>query len=575
MNLENKSTEDLLKIARGDSLQSRSTEDLLKVAQGKPVEAGVGMMTNIARGLFGRDNIMTDEGAQFADDLKTGATNLPSSALRAGGEVVDAIASPFETAKSVANIATMPFSEEGRAGLLNAGKETVNIRKRLREDPAGLLLDFAGVGPLKRLAGANKLAEVSQVADKINPIKALARLGGKTPAAVGNLGTGLVGFTTSKGRRVFDEAFEAGKEGGQRLDAFKAAQRGEIVGENVADEVLQGAKEISTRRKDAFGSKVDELTAKYADTSMDLDGVKGDVPDILLKYNIDVKAKNPYENFGSAVASEQTMVNRAVKMVAERNTSDPKSMIALYQQLDSINGKARLVGNTRASAVVGDLRDRVRKELSKLPGYDDAAAAYRADTKMLEQMQKSLSVGNMTSETMVTKLTNLLNDRDNLDMRRRLVGELEDVTGKPLKAQVAGIRTSEAFPTGIRATMTSGIGGVMAGVGGALVSPWMSAPFLLALPFTSPKLMGNMVSALGQSVSVGKIKAIEEAIAQVHKALPPGMATDSMTLGMVLSQLEQRAINPTQSDVSPQQPTMTQLLSRAQQNRSRANQPAQ
>lgn len=504
---------------------------------------------------------------QVSETLRKGLFGAPEAAARA--VLPESVASdmigghnPSEGSKIASALASEMF---GRYMPDRLGKT-------IKEDPVGTALDMSVVFPLLRRLGSigrvlPKVAEAGEGAGKLeragraalsaaveaegNPIKGLANAGKRVardiPAKARGIAEDVFGATTGKGRKVFTESFEAGLEGGERQAALRAGRSGAIGAEQVANDVVDGFKKLKGKRDVDFRDKIGKIFTEQRGTSLDIRGIRSDIPDILREFGIKPKvdAKGKFNGILTsrsgivAGSAEQRQVERAINLMLNQRDADPQALFATKRQLDKLAGKAKMLANTDASAVIGKLRDRIRAELGKVPGFNEASGAFAADTRMLEQMQKSLSIQGQTNETLMTKLTNLFNDRENLGLRQRMIGELEEATGKPLKAQIAGLRTADPFSGGMTGALIRG--GSLLGVGGAGMSGSVGGVigFLSLLPFTSPKLMGRFMEALGQGRKA--TQGVERAMEGIHAMIPPGMVTDGLTVGMVIKRLTDSA----------------------------------
>lgn len=457
-----------------------------------------------------------------------------------------------------------------------------NIDSTAKADPVGLGLDAsAALMTGGKAAGPGRMGNIlMDIGRKMDPLRAAGNLAKGTAKAGRHLiregAARTLGRSTTKGQEFIKATAEAAARGGEDLIELRAARRGQKQAEDVADDIREGFVLIKTSRDTKAGVGFGKLVTENPNVALRLSEIQQDTPALLREFGIGILEEvlpkrsgsaphttgdiirhldfNPTagRQFASAVEGDQKLVVRAFQaMTNPRRRNDLEGMQALKTQLRSLNGEAKLFGNTEAAAVIAKMQDKVREELGTIKGYNEWAEAFSDDSTLLAQLQRSFSIQNMTTETLITKLTNLLRDRDNLDMRRRLLGELEQVTGKPIKAQIAGIvaRGAGAGPeAGILRAVGKGGALFSAGSGNLL----QAVGFLALIPFTNPKRMSQLVDGLVSLDRRGS-QAIENIMIEVSRNLKrAGVNTSSLapgtTVGLALTNAARRGQEPGEAE---------------------------
>ncbi len=143
------------------------------------------------------------------------------------------------------------------------------------------------------------------------------------------------------------------------------------------------------------------------------------------------------------------------------------------------------------------LRNEAKGIIKDVPGYSNLVNDYSNTTGLIKDIQKGLSLGNKAqSDTAFRKLSSVL--RTNNEFRQQVVKELDKETGGTLLPKIAGQQLSEILPRGL-ARSVEAVGGV-----GALASGVGILPIIKAAIVTSPRAVGELISALGFGAEKGK-----------------------------------------------------------------------
>jgi len=129
----------------------------------------------------------------------------------------------------------------------------------------------------------------------------------------------------------------------------------------------------------------------------------------------------------------------------------------------------------------------------QVPEYAAAMKGYEESINLIREIEKGLSLGDKASKTAaLQKLQSLVKNQPYDKYRQDLISKLEAEGGVSLAPTIAGQSLSEITPSGL------GKLGWGLGAGAALMG---SPKAMLALPFTSPRLMGEAFYGAGRAAA--------------------------------------------------------------------------
>jgi len=149
--------------------------------------------------------------------------------------------------------------------------------------------------------------------------------------------------------------------------------------------------------------------------------------------------------------------------------------------------------NRTGRAFVADIVDSVKESIIKQrPDYGPAMRDYWASTKELDEITRSLSLGdNKTTDTALRKLQSLMRNNVNSNYGARLqsAGKLLDKGGVDILPQIAGQSMSSLQPRGLQGTVATGMGGA------SIINPSLA----LTLPMMMPRVVGEGARYAGKA----------------------------------------------------------------------------
>ena len=443
-------------------------------------------------------------------------SNIPSSFGSMVGNIVEAVTSPVQTAKSVLDLGAgilqnvLPESLVQAVGEDKASREVASkvgqfyadrygsvegAKRAIAEDPVGVLADVSTILTGGALATPRAVSQpLARAASAIDPL-AIAGRGALKATELGGRGVAnVLGLTTGAGKESIAKAFEAGQRGGEAAEQFRA----NISGRADPTEVLSLAKanldEMNRLKQTEYRSgmvniKKDKTVLDFADIDKALENAFNRVT-----YKGQVK---------NAKAAERiTEVQQDVaqwKALDPNEFHTPEGLDALKQKIGDTLESVPFEQKT-ARASIGEIYNSVKSSIQKqAPTYANTMREYSVASEQIREIERALSLGKGASvDTAMRKLQSLMrnNVQTNYGSRTKLAQQLEKVGGQEFMPGLAGQALSSVTPRGLQTATAIPTGALAYGIGG-LPSAGLS---LLA---ASPRAVGEAaygVGALGRGI---------------------------------------------------------------------------
>ena len=443
-------------------------------------------------------------------------SNIPSSFGSMVGNIVEAVTSPVQTAKSVVDLGAgilqnvLPESLVQAVGENKASRDVASrvgqfyadrygsvegAKRAIAEDPVGVLADVSTILTGGALAGPRAVSQpLARAASAIDPL-AIAGRGVLKATELGGRGVAnVLGLTTGAGKESITKAFEAGQRGGEAAEQFRA----NISGRADPTEVLSLAKanldEMNRLKQTEYRSgmvniKKDKTVLDFADIDKALENAFNRVT-----YKGQVK---------NAKAAERiTEVQQDVaqwKALDPNEFHTPEGLDALKQKIGDTLESVPFEQKT-ARASIGEIYNSVKSSIQKqAPTYANTMREYSVASEQIREIERALSLGKGASvDTAMRKLQSLMrnNVQTNYGSRTKLAQQLEKVGGQEFMPGLAGQALSSVTPRGLQTATAIPTGALAYGIGG-LPSAGLS---LLA---ASPRAVGEAaygVGALGRGI---------------------------------------------------------------------------
>lgn len=311
-------------------------------------------------------------------------------------------------------------------------------------------------------------------------------------------GTGeTLGVSTGTGYGAIKEAFQAASAGGERAKAFTEALRGRTPPEAIVEDAKNSLGTIIADRSKAYQDQLEKVTADNT-KSFNISPVQEKLDTLLKDFNVSKTATGALDysrspglgRYQKDISDIQDVLKNWGSQAGDRTVV---GIDRLKQTLDDFRRGG--ADSIKFDKFVTSLRNTAQDIIRKEPGYSKLVGDYGEQTALIKDIQKGLSLGDKASiDAGFRKLTTAL--RTNNEFRKELIGELDKASGGFLSSQIAGQQLSEALPRGI-ARQIEGFGAA-----GALLSGIGIIPLLKIAAFSSPRVVGEIVNALGISKRV-------------------------------------------------------------------------
>jgi hypothetical protein len=452
--------------------------------------------------------------------------NLPESAAQLVTGLGGMIASPIQTFNTTTDLVGALLQGDTDDPTLKAAATMLeeqyggadNIKRYMIKDPLAFLGDasllLGGSGFVLKAGGLTRVGEAVSTAGRvIDPLSGVVALATDAPAAAyqkvkaaaPNVVTGIeripgeaAGFLPGIGGASVDTAVSAGFGRGRAgaptpaSEAFTEAMRNP---ERTAEDVVASAQGIvSTMRQQASQAYSDEM-AKFGRTPTPLDiGKVQQRVQQLKPRSYDTWSSRKGERPADHLAWEK--MNSFVDEYAQKAAADPNLLLPLSmdqfkRDVYDIGSKINGAVDSKAAGIAKQTYNAVRQELVN---HDDLYAKimrdYEKAVNEAQQIEKSFSLGSAASvDTSARKLQSIFRNNVNTGFGARTAQAERmfemDPTGV-LEKTLAGQTVSAFPPRGI-----------------SKVSPALGKATLLAAPFFSPRVVGELAYGAGRVAGTG------------------------------------------------------------------------
>jgi hypothetical protein len=455
-------------------------------------------------------------GPSWADVPRQAIENFPKSARQFAENVVQPILHPIDTANAFKDLAVGVVSKIGGAIGVDqdpskkASNEAVvdavaqhfadrygsvdGFKRAIASDPVGVMGDVsmvlsgggAAAARAPGIIGQTGLV-VQRAGSYADPVMNTARAVQATAGGVRTAVNNTLGVTTGAGTRPFQEAYNAGRAGNQ---AFVDNMRGAAPVADVVDMADTAVRQMGRDRGTAYNQQMAATRASPQMIDMQPIGQALDAARNLAVYTSPT---------GNAIVRNPDALNvhaRITELINDfrrlpPNERTPEALDALKQSLRDIRQETQQ--GTSARAIADDMYGATRQEIvNQVPSYAAAMRDYAQASDNIDEMRRTLSINDRAStDTTLRKLQSTMrnNVNTNYGQREVLLDQLAQYQPN-LPPALAGQSLNAWAPRGL---MRGAAGG------GAVYGLMTSNPATLAAaPFTSPRLMGELMYGAGR-----------------------------------------------------------------------------
>ena len=439
------------------------------------------------------------------------------------GGLVEALSSPVQTARGIADVAAGGFYNAMPAAVqrgINAieinpaaqqraiqtanvvGQELVKpysstqgFKQTVQEDPFRILGDVsmlaggAGAGLKAGSIGA-KTAQAGNIltkaSDVLNPVSQATYAAGKLGQGAEMVGKGYLAAKSGVGTEPINQAIKAGAEGNQ---TFLENMRDKVPSLQVLDDAKANLAQMNKDKQDAYRSGM--VNIKNDKTVLDFTGIDNALKNAESMAYYKGKIKDP--------TAADVLQNMKAEVENWKNSNPaeyhtPEAMDALKQTLWQYFGKLGKEEKT-AYAAGKQVYDSVKSEIGKqAPTYAQVMKGYSESSDLINEIERTLSLGDKASaDTAMRKLQSLMrnNVNTNYGQRLSLAQELSNAGGKDLMPALAGQAMNSWTPRGLQSVSNVPTAYLAYGAGG----PALAAADVLS---SSPRVVGETAYKYGQ-----------------------------------------------------------------------------
>lgn len=476
-------------------------------------------------------------------------TNFPSSAVKYGKELYEAVTNPVETVKNIGmvaagglknitpevvqkfitSIAKEPGQIDQAVEMANAvGGEYAKkygsvegFKQAVASDPVSVLGDLSllmtgGGSAVAKLPGVARAGQfTAQLGRTIDPFNVVTSAVTKPAKLAGLLASEGAGFTTGAGGAAVREAASSGFTGGEKAAAFLDQLRTNAPVENVVNTAKSALAEMRDQRANAYRSGMVDIKNDKSILSFDkIDDILANKQEVGM-YKGQVIQPSTVETW-----QEINQVVQNWKRLDPAEFHTPEGLDRLKMRIGDIRDNAPF--GTPARNVADAAYNAIKNEInSQAPGYAKVMKDYELASNTLKDIESSLSLGKKANiDTSVRKLQSIMRNNANTNYGRRLeqAQMLEGAGAETLMPQLAGQALSSWTPRSLQ-----GIGSAITAAGSAMSNP----AYLASLPLTMPRVVGET------AYYAGKTAGAPQRLAEALKQTQLGGKTSELTLQML------------------------------------------
>jgi hypothetical protein len=244
---------------------------------------------------------------------------------------------------------------------------------------------------------------------------------------------------------------------------------------------------------------------------------------------------------------DQEAIRSAVNAIETWDHTSVMGMHQLKKRLwDLVPPGEADIGQRFGNRMYHDLRLSLENSVT---GYKKLTTDYKKLSELIEQIDKTLSMpsghkdAGKSFAVTINKIDQLMDD--NRDYGRYLIAAMHEYTGKNFIPTLSGMALRDVLPTSLvgRSGFARGIRSAVAATGIAGAASTVSPLFLLSIPFFSPKLVGEILHVTGRAYGFPRraTRAMGNRVQNVLKDIEkkyPSIANSSYSIKQVLSAVD-------------------------------------
>lgn len=307
---------------------------------------------------------------------------------------------------------------------------------------------------------------------------------GKTLSGLGSLSRKGLGWLTGTGESI-NQAFDAGKRGSS---TFKNNLNGNAPLSEVVEDAKTALNNLKRAKNARYAKNMEEIGRNVE--SVDVQPIRQNFNDVRNSFN--------YKGFDKADNATRNALERVDDVLSDFEKKpyahDVLGLDALKQRIQDIVFPAE---QRSANRIVGQVANNIKSEINKQsPEYAKIMQDYASASDEINELSKSLlgSGRRINTATALGKLQRAYRNNAQTSYARgqSLIDKLDD-EAQSVKDALAGQALNSYLPRG-------GLGGSLGGLAG-VATVTHNPHALLAMPFFSPRLMGNAAYYAGRGTT--------------------------------------------------------------------------
>jgi len=456
--------------------------------------------------------------------------HLGPSAKQFGESLVQPFAHPVDTAKGIYHLALgltekLGVTEpEGYGKYADAVWDAMveryggweKLKRTMAEDPVGFAADLSSVFTGGEMLGIRGAAKAARLTDPLT-------LASKAVPTAGKAVTSILGGYTGMGAEGLRQARLAAKEGGAVQKAHLENLRDSDLAPLIVGKARAAYDQIRAERSAEYLRDKARFSQSQAPLTFDaIDKAINKAHEVEQFEGRDISAIAGARKYPSDLVKED--IENVVANWKRESQADPRlATIAGFDALKRAIGKIKDAQpfHTPERAVADRIYGAVRETIVKMdPDYAAAMAKYEEGSDLLNQLEKTLSLGRKaTDDTALRKLlsTTRSDVSTNFGQRLKLAEELNK-RDPTIMASLAGQAGSSFVPRGLARLIPAGVGAsetATHGLAAVLKNPAVIATIL----GSSPRLWSELYSKIGSAQRRGAEltpQAIIDAVGRVN-----------------------------------------------------------
>jgi hypothetical protein len=436
--------------------------------------------------------------------IVSGIGNIPESAGRVFESLKQIIGSPIETGQLIAESQLGEPSEAaiqdpnsiltGIKGVgqvltdtaIATGKQIIDDIRNAQERPVEALLGVSSIltgggAALRAGAQAGKMGNLAklgtaaqQAGVALDPVNILAKgVRGGTKLGKGVAKT-VVGKTTGVGPEVVEQWLQATPD-------MRAAMRSQLSEAAIASDAQGLLSNIGRKRKAAYQARLAQIEKQKG--PIDVTKLGKELNDIESDFRIDIGAPTS----DTAAETFRAIEKNVADTLADAQGQTAIALDSLKQRLSRKATDQLTVDKAMYKQMAKSVDDLLVKEVK---GYKKMTSEYSEFSEIMDNAERAiLGKSSATADTTLKKMMSVM--KENPEIRRGVMQELNKLGDTNLNAQVAGVLAKPKLPSGIFGNIVDAsliIGAVSFGMNTQMLG--------LAL-MSSPRLMGELLSSVG------------------------------------------------------------------------------